>query len=383
MKSLIATTFAISSLSVALTGCSTVQNLFKSDSVKPNALPQVQVSQHLQNLFNTSTKATPKADPLRFQMVRSDNDYFTVGSDGEVLAWQNGRKLWNVRPSKSLSSGITVADDVAVVGNHKGQLFGLNRKTGATIWQNQLGGAILAPSAMVQQRVITVANDATVYAHDAASGQRLWTFDLPNVSFSVRGYAQPIAIDTRTVVVATANGYVYALDSITGVPVWQQRVAVESGRGDMARLIDIDGQPQVIAGKLVTVSYQGQVTVMDIATQRVEWTQDASSLNSAAVDSNAVYITTADGHIKAYAMSDGHSLWDNDQLLNRQLSNPARLGNALVVGDYEGILHLIDPTTGHLVGREKTRGAVRTLRVEDNQLWVSTTTGQYSVWQAR
>ena len=383
MKSLIATTFAISSLTLALTGCSTVQKLFKSDDVKPNALPNVQVSQHLQNLYNASTKATPKTDPLRFQMVRSDNVYFIAGSDGEVSANQNGRKLWNVRPSKSLSSGITVADGVAVVGNPQGQLFGLDRKTGATLWQKQLGGSILAPSAIVQQRVISVANDGTVYAHDATSGQRLWTFDLPNVSFSVRGYAQPIVIDSRTVVVATANGYVYALDSITGVPLWQQRVAVESGRGDMARLIDIDGQPQVIDGKLITVSYQGQVTVMDIASQKVQWSQDASSLNSAAVDSNAVYVATTDGHVKAYALDDGHALWDNDQLLNRHLSNPARIGDDLVVGDYEGVLHLIDPTNGHLVGREKTRGAVRTLRVEDNQLWVSTTTGQYSVWQAR
>jgi outer membrane protein assembly factor BamB len=55
----------------------------------------------------------------------------------------------------------------------------------------------------------------------------------------------------------------------------------------------------------------------------------------------------------------------------------------LVVGDLDGVLHLIDPATGQITGRDKTRGEVRTLRVEDNLLYVSTTKGNFSVWQNR
>ncbi|MNW22261.1 Outer membrane protein assembly factor BamB [compost metagenome] len=53
------------------------------------------------------------------------------------------------------------------------------------------------------------------------------------------------------------------------------------------------------------------------------------------------------------------------------------------MGDLDGVLHLIDPTSGQLIGRSKTSGEVRSLRVIDNQLYVSTRKGALSVWQNR
>jgi outer membrane protein assembly factor BamB len=94
-------------------------------------------------------------------------------------------------------------------------------------------------------------------------------------------------------------------------------------------------------------------------------------------------VAQADGKITAYSLTAGEQLWQNDSLLNRQLSNPVILGQDLVVGDLDGVLHLIDPTTGQLIGRSKTSGEVRTLRVIDNQLYVATRKGALSIWQNR
>jgi len=79
----------------------------------------------------------------------------------------------------------------------------------------------------------------------------------------------------------------------------------------------------------------------------------------------------------------GEKVWDNDQLLNRQLSNPVVLGNHVVVGDLDGVLHLLDVNNGQLLGRSSTSGDVRVLRVVDNQLLVSTRKGAMSIWQNR
>ena len=81
--------------------------------------------------------------------------------------------------------------------------------------------------------------------------------------------------------------------------------------------------------------------------------------------------------------STGQQLWQNEQLLNRRLSNPAVLGNQLVVGDLDGVLHLVDPNSGNLIGRAKTSGEVRSLRSVDQQLYVSSQKGTYSIWQNR
>ena len=45
--------------------------------------------------------------------------------------------------------------------------------------------------------------------------------------------------------------------------------------------------------------------------------------------------------------------------------------------------NMVDPATGKLIGRSKTSGEVNTLRVIENQLYVSTRKGDLSIWQNR
>ncbi len=374
--------FALTILTFALAGCST--NKTKVEEVKPNPLPKLVQAKNLVPVFSQSVSSTSKADPLRLRLDADNGVIFAVDPNGEVAAYQSKQRLWQQKVSKQgLSSGIEAGEGIVVVGNKKGQLFALDQATGEQKWTAQLSGAILSASLIQSGRVITITNDDTVYAHDLATGQQVWTYNLPNVQFSLRGIATPVALDPRTVLIASSNAYIYALDIISGVPRMQRRVAVSDGRSDIQRLNDLDGDPVVAGQFLVTTSYQGQVTVMDLATQQVVWSEDASSIQRPEVFNNTVYVAQADGKITAYALTTGEQLWQNDSLLNRQLSNPVILGQDLVVGDLDGVLHLIDPATGQLIGRSKTSGEVRTLRVIDNQLYVATRKGALSIWQNR
>lgn len=374
--------FALIILTVALLGCSS--NKIKVEQVKPNPLPKLVQAKALVPVFSQSVSATSKEDPLRLRLDVDNGVIFALDPKGEVTAYQGKQRLWQQKVSKQgLSSGVEAAEGTVIVGNKKGQLFALDQATGEQKWTAQLSGAILSASLIQAGRVVTLSNDGTVYAHDLATGQQVWTYNLPDVQFSLRGTASPIALDPRTVLIASSNAYVYALDILTGVPRMQRRVAVSDGRSDVQRLNDIDGDPVVAGQFLVTTSFQGQVTVTDLASQQVLWSEDASSIQRPEVSNNTVYVTQADGKITAYALTTGEQLWQNDSLLNRQLSNPVVLGQDLVVGDLEGVLHLIDPNSGQLIGRSKTSGEVRSLRVIDGQLYVSTRKGALSVWQNR
>ena len=374
--------FALTILTVALLGCSS--NKIKVEQVKPNPLPKLVQAKALVPVFSQSVSATSKEDPLRLRLDVDNGVIFALDPKGEVTAYQGKQRLWQQKVSKQgLSSGVEAAEGTVIVGNKKGQLFALDQATGEQKWTAQLSGAILSASLIQASRVVTLSNDGTVYAHDLATGQQVWTYNLPDVQFSLRGTASPIALDPRTVLIASSNAYVYALDILTGVPRMQRRVAVSDGRSDVQRLNDIDGDPVVAGQFLVTTSFQGQVTVTDLASQQVLWSEDASSIQRPEVSNNTVYVTQADGKITAYALTTGEQLWQNDSLLNRQLSNPVVLGQDLVVGDLEGVLHLIDPNSGQLIGRSKTSGEVRSLRVIDGQLYVSTRKGALSVWQNR
>ena len=375
-------TCALTVLTLALAGCAGKTN--KVPEVKPNPLPKLTQAKTLVPVFSTSVASTDAADPLRLRLDADNGVVFAIDPKGEVSAFKGKQRLWQKKVSKdNLSSGVEAAEGLVVVGNQKGQLFALDQQTGDQKWTAQLTGALLAPSLIHAGRVISVSNDGTVYAHEIATGAQVWTYNLPNVQFSLRGMAAPVALDVRNVLIASSNAYIYALDALSGVPKLQRPVAVSDGRSDIQRLVDIDGEPVVAGQFVVTTSYQGQVTVLDLASQQVVWSEDASSIQRPEVVGNGVFVAQTDGKIKAFEITSGQPLWENDQLLNRKLSNPVMLGTDLVVGDLDGVLHLIDPRTGQITGRSKTSGEVRSLRVIDNQLYVSTRKGALSIWQNR
>ncbi|WP_180164412.1 outer membrane protein assembly factor BamB [Acinetobacter sp. YH12049] len=374
-------TCALTVLTLALAGCA---NKGKVEKVKPNSLPKLEQAKTLAPVFSNSVASTEEADPLRLRMDADNGVVFSVNPNGEVQAYKGKERLWQKKISKQgLTAGVEAADGIVVVGNAKGQLFALDQATGEQKWTAQLTGALLSPSLIQAGRVISVTNDGTVYANDVATGQQTWTYNLPNVQFSLRGMAAPVSLDARHVLIASSNAYIYVIDALSGIPKMQRRVAVSDGRSDVQRLIDIDGEPTVAGQFLITTSYQGQVTALDLASQQVIWSNDASSIQRPEVAGNGVFVTQTDGKIVAYEITTGQTLWENDQLLNRNLSNPVMLGQDLVVGDLDGVLHLINPATGELVGRSKTSGEVRSLRVIDNQLYVSTRKGALSIWQNR
>ncbi|WP_010327528.1 outer membrane protein assembly factor BamB [Acinetobacter johnsonii] len=372
---------ALTVLTLALAGCASSG---KVEEVKPNPLPKLTQVKTLTPVFSQSVSSTSTADPLRLRLDADNGVVFALDPKGLVTAYQGKQKLWQKEVSKAgLSSGVEAADGHVIVGNAKGQLFALDQATGEQKWTAQLTGALLAPSLIQAGRVISVSNDGTVFAHDLVTGQQVWTYNLPNVQLSLRGNAAPVPVDARTVLISSANAYVYALDVLTGVPRMQRRVAVSDGRSDIQRLNDVDGDPVVAGQYLITTSYQGQVTMTDLASQQVVWSEDSSSTQRPEVVGNGVFVAQTDGKLVAYEISTGQKLWENDSLLNRQLSNPVMLGQDLIVGDLDGVLHMLNPATGELIGRAKTSGEVRTLRVIDDQLYVATRKGALSIWQNR
>ncbi|MCH7314634.1 outer membrane protein assembly factor BamB [Acinetobacter sp. ANC 3882] len=371
---------AIAIASALLVGCSSN----KVKEVKPNPLPKITQEQSLNLVFSQSVSSTNAAEALRLQLDTDNGVVFAIDPDGQVSAYKGKERLWKSKITKQeLTAGVEAGEGIVVSGNRKGQLFALDQATGEQKWTAKLSGAILSPSLIQSGRVITIANDGTVFAHDAVTGQQVWAYKLPNVQFSLRGQPAPVRLDERTVLIGSANAYVYALDIISGIPRFQRRVAISEGRSDIQRLVDVVGDPVVSGQYLVTTSFQGQVTVTDLATQRVVWSEDASSTNSAEVADDKVYVATTDGKLNAYNLATGELVWQNEELLNRKLSNPVMLGQNLVVGDLDGVIHLINPASGKLIGRAKTSGEVRSLRVIDNQLYVATRKGALSIWQNR
>ncbi|MGB7738896.1 MAG: PQQ-binding-like beta-propeller repeat protein, partial [Steroidobacteraceae bacterium] len=69
-----------------------------------------------------------------------------------------------------------------------------------------------------------------------------------------------------------------------------------------------------------------------------------------------LYVATSDGSVVALRRRDGAVVWQQDGLKRRGLSAPAVVGNAVIVGDFDGYLHWLDRDSGKFVARERPGG---------------------------
>jgi outer membrane protein assembly factor BamB len=367
---------------VTLAGCSNTD--FKPEVHKPSKLPTLtSPAVGLAQVWKESIGGQEKLDPLRPQLdVLNGNVY--AASTSRVYAWSaTGKQLWQVKTKQGITAGVTAADGVVVYSTGKGTVTALDAVDGKLRWTRTTGASILAPALVSGNRVVTLSNDGSVTATDTTTGQAVWTYSISQPPISVRGSSAPVLFDGNTVIIASASGRAYGLDLATGVPKWERRVAVNDGSSEMARLIDIDGDPLVSSRQVYTVSYQGQLTSMNIDAQQINWAVEASSLHTPTTGLGNIYVATVDGKLLAVDEQSGKIAWTQDSLAYRGLSNPVVLGRYLIVGDAQGYLHIIEQTEGKIVGRVRTSGAVSTLRVVGDRLLVNSTKGALSIWQAQ
>jgi outer membrane protein assembly factor BamB len=150
-----------------------------------------------------------------------------------------------------------------------------------------------------------------------------------------------------------AGGKLVDLNIKDGAVLWDVTVSVPSGRSELERLADIDGDPLVQAGIIFVATYQGEVAALEESSGSLLWRRKFSSYSGMAADRYNVYASDADGSLWALDSDNGSSRWRQEALHNRQLSDVALVSGTIAVGDFEGYVHFISPEDGSLIGRTR------------------------------
>ncbi|WP_193165204.1 outer membrane protein assembly factor BamB [Microbulbifer hainanensis] len=284
----------------------------------------------------------------------ADGKLVAANSDGDVIAFDRstGKRQWKTDLDIQISGGVGVGLGIAVVADYRGRVIALNLDNGEEVWNHQVSGEVVAAPAVGSGRVVVQTVDGKLIGLDASTGEERWNHSTVLPLLTLRGNAAPI-ISGGVVFAGLDNGKVIALDATDGIGRWDQRVAIPQGSAELDRVVDIDGSP-VVRGELVfAASYQGRVAALSRDDGRGLWARDASTNHSVAVGAGNVYLSDASGSVYAYNVGNGQIVWSNNELLRRQLSAPAYFGDTVIVGDLDGYLHVLDPATGHFIGRKR------------------------------
>jgi outer membrane protein assembly factor BamB len=291
---------------------------------------------------------------LRLQLrPASDGVYvFAASHDGQVFAFEmdSGRRHWNVRTDLPLSAGPAYGAGTLALGSTDGYLILLDAQTGEERWRRLVGSEVMAPPVVAGNAVLLRTVDGRLRSFSLENGATNWSVEQSTPVLTLRGNAPPRVAGNR-VVAGFANGRVGAYSLANGDTIWEIAVATPSGRTELERLVDVGAALQVVGSDVFAVAYNGRALALDLDTGQGIWQQQLSSFAGLGADWNNVYITDDVGTVHALDQRNGAVQWQQDALRLRDVTAPVRYRDALIVGDFDGWVHVLDPTDGRFLAR--------------------------------
>lgn len=357
-------TLLVIALAVPLAGCQTVTDSFTGtyDRLFGRAVPAKKPAE----LVPIQATATPRlawqgsvggADKSVFFPAVTGNTVYVTGASGQIAGFEasTGRVTARFDAGQRLSGGIGASASLVVAGTLRGEVLAFDA-SGKPLWKSQLPGEVLAPPVIDGPIVIARTSDGRVFGLDANDGKQRWVYQRATPALTVRTHAGVLSY-RGAVFAGFAGGRLVAIATNNGAVGWESVVALPRGTTELERVADIASLPVADGAQVCAVAFQGRVACFDAIRGNTIWARDISSLGGLAVDNRNLYVTDDKNAVHALDKTTGASLWRQEKLAGRAVSGPLAIGRFVVVGDFQGYVHLLSREDGSFAARIATDGS--------------------------
>ena len=373
---------ALLSFSILLSGCG---SFGKDDAQRPASLVDFEEEVTLERIWRYRVGDGQGEHYNRLTPAIAGDTIYAASVDGEVVALDrnDGQRQWRQRIDDiQITGALGVGGNMLFIGLADARVMALDADSGELLWEAETTSEVLTAPVYVRGRVIVQTIDGKLSSLDASSGERQWIYESTVPALSLRGTSSPIVQDS-SVIAGFGNGSVVALALDNGTLRWEQRVSVPTGRSEIERLVDIDGNLLVVGNNIIVPSYQGFLAAIDRNTGQLVWRVEESTVHGTATGFGNIYSVSDNGSVNAWRLGEETANWTNDALARRGLSEPITFNNYLVLGDFEGYLHLLAQSNGRFVGRLRAdrRGVRARMLTRAGTLYVYGNGGQLSAYR--
>ena len=366
--------FAIFQIVFILSSCSSLQGLkfWETEEVdpdEPKELSSYENQKDISIIWNLSFDGENEIG--NFEPGFSSQNLFFADSEGTLssISLKSGEKEWSTELN-FLASGTAAGFGILVVADVDGNVIALDQKDGSQLWSTNVKGEILSKSVIDTQIVVVKSGSGELIGLNRVTGEIEWSYRSKLPPLTVRGSSSPVLSDDK-IFVSFDNGRLGVFDINSGFPLWDGAISYASGTSELDNLIDGDSSPVIEGGLVYTTNYQGNLNIFDIAQKRSVWTSETSSFYSPVIMRGLLIVAEANSTIKSFSLSSLEESWLNEDYLNRGLSNPVSYKGSLIIGDFEGYIHIIDPLNGKTIGRKKlSRKPIKSIFTRSNSLYV-------------
>lgn len=334
-----------------LAGC----GLFSgSDAFEPAELQSIQdrVATNTVWKVNVGAGASRTLTP----MITNHGVYAAGGNTLYRLDYQTGKVVWKKRTSSPITAGVGADSLYVAVGTSNGELEVYDPE-GNFLWRVALTSSITVPPLVGYDRIIVKTSDTRVTAFNARTGERVWHYLGQVPALTLNGF-QAMSWSPAGALVPQSNGRLLALSPNDGKVIFDAVIGQPKGITEVERLIDVVGRPWVDQELMCAGTYQGNILCMQANNGKAVWAHPLDTVSSVFSDNMGVYATDTQSHVHAFVRQTGREAWVNKDLTYRSVSAPVRVGNYLAVGDYDGVISVLNPANGEIVGRGQLSGAI-------------------------
>ncbi|VAW53144.1 Outer membrane protein YfgL, lipoprotein component of the protein assembly complex (forms a complex with YaeT, YfiO, and NlpB) [hydrothermal vent metagenome] len=276
----------------------------------------------------------------------------TISRDGvlSIIGLKTGVFEQEIELDSTISAGIGGNENVWLVATRDAYVIAVDAKSRRERWRTRVPSEVLAKPAIYQDMVIIRTIDGKILSLDINSGKIRWQYQRAIPDLTLRGTSEPV-IARGKIFVGLSDGRLIAISPDNGEVIWDVALSIPTGRSEIQRLVDIDGDAQLYGRVLYAASFQGRIAAIDVDRGQFLWARDFSTHTGVLLDDKALYSSDDQGHIWALDRLNGATIWKQEKLAHRKLTRPTIIGDYLAVGDFEGFVHLLSRYDGHFIAR--------------------------------
>ena len=306
---------------------------------------------------------------------------FVASRSGTVAAIDGatGRDLWRLDVGAALGAGVGADGQTASVITLDNELLAL--REGSVLWRARLPARSFTAPLVAGGRVFVLMSDRSVSAYDGANGAHLWTQSRPSEPLVLGQGGVLLAVGDT--LVAGLSARLTGLDPSNGAIRWQSLLATSRSTNEVERWVDLVGSVSRIGNSVCARAYSAAVGCVDTSKGTTVWSKPAQGNNGLGGDDQRVFGSEADGRVLAWQRATGEAAWQVDRLKYRNLTAPLAVGRVVVVGDAEGMVHVLSREDGRDMARMSTDGSaiVGAPIMADQMLIVQTQKGGVFAWR--
>ena len=263
---------------------------------------------------------------------------------------KSGKRIGWVSLGDAFQGSPVIDENIAYMAasNTRESLIAFDLLEGKVVWKHEFGDIEVTPL-LYHNRLFFGNVAGNFFSVDKAKGELVWKFKLPE-NTKRKGIRSTATVCDNLIIFGAEDGSVYALDATYGTERWSYNTGAP-----------VFASPAASNGVAYCGNVDGKLFAFNVKNGTVLWQFNAGSSVYATLSfaNNLTLIGTTGGMLHALNVKDGSLAWSKE--LNGVINSSAVVsGNIAYVGTLKKELYAIKTDDGSVVWKETLQGRIKT-----------------------